>query len=153
MGCTITSSLENDEYDIDIMAELSRRLAGWPPRDVLDTLYMAIKGEKGSRYYDMTVRNTRCVTVHYSDMHLDVTPSLLVAGSAERTSLIFHSKREEPPEQDKRIVANLGVSRSGSSARRPRSQVALWTCSGKVERSPMMQEDPHEAAATVYQGI
>lgn len=106
MGCTITSSLENDEYDIDIMAELSRRLAGWPPRDVLDTLYMAIRGEKGSRYYDMTVRNTRCVTVHYSDMHLDVTPSLLVAGSAERTSLIFHSKREEPPEQDKRIVAN-----------------------------------------------
>lgn len=106
MGCTISSSLENDEYDIDIMAELSARLAGWTPREVLDTLYMAIRAEKGSRYYDRVVRNTRCVTVNYADMHLDVTPSMLIGGATARTSIIFHSKLEEHPSRDKRVIAN-----------------------------------------------
>jgi len=35
---------------------------GTAPQTALDLLYKAIKGDKGSRYYSMTTRNTRCLT-------------------------------------------------------------------------------------------
>ena len=39
----------------------------------------AVRGEKGSRYYDMTTRQSRCVTITYSDdMHIDLSPSVLL---------------------------------------------------------------------------
>lgn len=105
-GCAISSSLDNDEYDIDIIAELAAALAHLSPREVLDLLYIAIKGERGSRYFDVTTRHTRCVTVNYSGMHLDVTPALLLPRGEDRTSHIFHSKAEEHPSRDRKIVAN-----------------------------------------------
>lgn len=142
MGSTISSSLENDEYDIDIMTELSARLAGWTPREVLNTLYVAIRGEKGSRYYDMTERNTRCVTVRYTDMHLDVTPAMLIRGAAARTSIIFHSKLEEHPSKDKRIVANpWGFAEwfKGQTPAEPGSTVTMAKASDAVP----VQEQPN----------
>jgi len=96
------SSLKNDEYDIDLIAELDL-----PPtvgaNAVLDALYNSVRGEKGSRYYDVTTRRTRCVTVGYVGMHLDITPAIRIPGSAERTSYIFHGKQGEA---DKKIIAN-----------------------------------------------
>ena len=71
---TIASKLRTDEFDIDIVAALSID-ADTAPGDVLGRLYRAIKGEAGSRYYEMTKRRTRCVTVHYADgMHLGACP-------------------------------------------------------------------------------
>src|SRR5215216_1559957 len=58
-------------FDIDVMAQID-----WPanvdPEAALSTLDQAIRGEPGSRYYKKTARKTRCSTVHYDGMHLDV---------------------------------------------------------------------------------
>ena len=64
IGATISSRGHDQEYDIDIVGELLLP-SDTPPKIVLDTLYTAIKGEKGSRYYDMVKRRTRCVTIYY----------------------------------------------------------------------------------------
>tara|TARA_R110000765_G_scaffold120229_1_gene215824 strand:+ start:1729 stop:3000 length:1272 start_codon:yes stop_codon:yes gene_type:complete len=93
---TIRARQREDGYDIDIVAELDLP-ADTPPARVLDLLYEAINGEKGSRYHGMTERQTRCVTIYYADgMHLDVTPSVLLAEDDPRRSRIFHAKPEEP---------------------------------------------------------
>ena len=103
---TVSSSLENDEFDIDVMSELISEFRSWHPRDILDLHYTALNGEPGSRYHGKVVRNTRCVTVHYANMHLDVTPATLITGRPARVSHIFHSKLEQPRREDARIVAN-----------------------------------------------
>lgn len=106
IGATIASCLRNDEYDVDALAELSLPLHT-PPRDVLDLLYEAIRGEPGSRYYDVTTRCTRCVQVQYADgMHVDITPTIRLEERLEREGYIFHAKVEEPKSSDKRIIAN-----------------------------------------------
>lgn len=103
-GTTISRHNDTEDFDIDIMAELDPSI-GSDPQVVLDLLYKAIRGEKGSRYFDMTTRNTRCVTVTYADMHLDITPSNRVAGPP-RESIIFHHKPGAQPPQHMIIPAN-----------------------------------------------
>jgi hypothetical protein len=91
IGATVARHATDAEFDIDIMAQVA-----WPakvdPETALATTHKAIRGTLGSRYYEMCERKTRCSTVQYSTMHLDVTPSVRVLGREERTSLIFHSK-------------------------------------------------------------
>ena len=55
---TIASKLRTDEFDLDIIAALLLD-PDMLPGDVLDQLYLAIRGEHGSRYYEMTERRTR----------------------------------------------------------------------------------------------
>ena len=106
IGATTASRLRTDEFDIDVVAQLDLPV-GVPPRVPLDLLYESIRGEPGSRYYRMTKRRTRCVTVDYSDdMHLDVTPVLRMAGSPERQSWIFHHRPEAPWEPSFHLIAN-----------------------------------------------
>src|SRR5690348_6935292 len=59
---TIRSRKRADGYDIDIVAELILSLS-MPPSEVLDLLFAAINGEKGSLYHGQVGRNSRCVTV------------------------------------------------------------------------------------------
>jgi hypothetical protein len=66
----------DDRFDLDLMVELYEPNA--TARHLLDTLYQTIKGERGSRYHDITHRMTRCVQIRYADMHLDLTPALYV---------------------------------------------------------------------------
>jgi hypothetical protein len=103
---TIRSRKRADGYDIDIVAEVV--LPHWtPPGGVLDLLYAAINGEKGSRYYGKVKRQSRCVTVEYEDgMHLDVTPSLLLDPSTPRLSHIFHAKVKDPEQLHRRLIMN-----------------------------------------------
>src|SRR5262249_14506843 len=51
-------------------------------------------------------RKTRCSTVNYDGMHLDVTPTVRLPGTIEKTGLIFHSKQEEPTEPRVSLYAN-----------------------------------------------
>lgn len=106
IGATIASCLRNDEYDVDALAELSlHRLTH--PRDVLDLLCEAVRGEPGSRYYDAATRCTRRVQVQYADgMHIDITPTIRLEERLEREGYIFHAKVEEHKSFDKRIIAN-----------------------------------------------
>lgn len=106
IGATISSRGHDQEYDIDIVGELLLP-SDTPPKIVLDTLYTAIKGEKGSRYYDMVKRRTRCVTIYYEDgMHLDVTPVILQSSCPERTSDLFHDDPDKPYEEPAKLLMN-----------------------------------------------
>ena len=102
----IASGTSDGNYDIDIVAELILR-AGLPPKDVLDLLYGAIRGDPGSRYHAMAKRRSRCVTVYYADgMHLDVTPVVLEPQRAPRTSYLFHDDPDEPEEPSTTLLMN-----------------------------------------------
>lgn len=106
IGATIASKLRNDEFDIDVIAQLDLPFDVLP-REPLDLLYEAIRGVPGSRYYGMAKRRTRCVTVDYSDdMHIDVTPVLRMRGTRERQSLLFHHRPETPGNPGYSLVAN-----------------------------------------------
>jgi len=106
IGSSISSKFDTDEFDIDLLLDLALPDDA-DPRWVLDTLYETIRGPAGSRYHDCTTRQTRCVTVDYAEMHLDITPAIrFPAGYEPRTSYIFHSKQEEPRHLDRRITAN-----------------------------------------------
>ena len=105
IGATIARRLRTDEFDIDGVVELILS-QGVPPKEVLDLLFESLRGERGSRYYAMVERRTRCVTVHYEDMHLDVTPAVLVPGQTPKTSVIFHHKPEDRSGAGYRLWAN-----------------------------------------------
>jgi hypothetical protein len=106
IGATIAARLTTDYFDIDLIAQLDLP-AAIAPQLALDLLYWSIRGERGSRYYDMTDRCTRCVKVRYADgMELDVTPAVLLFGRDPRTSHIFHHKPDDPTEAERTIVAN-----------------------------------------------
>jgi hypothetical protein len=102
---TIRSRKRADGYDIDIVAELILPIT-MPATQVLDLLFAAINGEKGSLYHGKVERNTRCVTVNYDDMHLDITPSILVDERDPRRSVIFHANPEEPATAHRRLEMN-----------------------------------------------
>ena len=102
---TIASCLKRDEFDIDAIVQLDLPPTT-APEVALDWLYWAIKDKPGSRYYAMTKRNTRCVTVNYAGMHVDLTPAELMIGREPRVSSIFHHRPEEPGSGGKRVVAN-----------------------------------------------
>ena len=106
IGATIASKLKTDEFDLDVAAQLDLPVSV-SPSEPLDLLFEAIRGEPGSRYYRMTKRRTRCVTVSYSDkMHIDITPLIRCQGTRERESLLFHDRPEDPQEQGKKLIAN-----------------------------------------------
>jgi hypothetical protein len=103
---TILSRKRADGFDIDIVAELILP-PSTAPGAVLDLLFAAINGAPGSRYYGMVERQTRCVTVYFSDgMHLDITPTLLLAELDPRLSHLFHAKKEEPASKHLRLRMN-----------------------------------------------
>lgn len=102
---TIAAALRNDEFDVDAIVQ-GRFPAGTTPHEALDLLYRAVRGDPGSRYYTKTKRNTRCVTVEYVGMHVDLTPGELLPRRDPRVSHIFHHRPEEPNNAGKRITAN-----------------------------------------------
>lgn len=105
IGATIFSSMDDEDFDIDVIVELLVD-ADTPPDVVLDIFFLAVKGEKGSRYYDKVERNTRCVTVHYEDMHIDLTPVVIVPERPARSSWIYHHKQDDPSAPAGRYLAN-----------------------------------------------
>ena len=105
IGATIRARFRFEGFDIDIIVELLT--PGMTPWQALELLYKAMRGEPGSRYYDMTERQTRCVTVYYADgMHLDLSPAELIDEFDPRRSYIFHSKPEEPRGRDHKVLTN-----------------------------------------------
>ena len=102
IGAAIASGVTQDDYDLDMVLQAVCR--GLTPREVLDLLFIALSGEPGSCYYGKVKRRTRCVTVEYAAMHIDVTPAERLPGTLERESSIFHHKH--PQNGGQRIVAN-----------------------------------------------
>lgn len=106
IGSTIASSLTNDHFDLDTIAQL--RIDPYTePMQVLDHLFQALNGSPGSRYHGKVKRNSRCVTVVYEDgMRIDVTPMVRRVATPERESILFHHRHETPREPGYRKVAN-----------------------------------------------
>jgi hypothetical protein len=126
IGATISSKLNNDEFDVDAVAEL-RIAADAPPGKVLDVLFDAINGEKGSRYYGKVTRRSRCVTIDYDRMHLDVTPSSCRNWPSGRASFSTPMRMTRP-----RSIGTFRPTRGGSpiGLRRalPRSKKSSTRC-------------------------
>ena len=104
IGATILSRDSDDRYDVDIASELILP-QDIPPKEVLDLLFRVVKGEARSPYHDMTRRRSRCVTIEFSDMHVDLTPMVRRPGTPERESWIFEN-RKETPGVGTRLIAN-----------------------------------------------
>ena len=102
IGATIASRVTNDDYDLDMVLQAAR--SNLAPKKVLDLLFQAINGHPGSLYYGKAKRRTRCVTIEYADMHIDVTPAERQPSTPERESAIFHHKH--PQDVGQRIIAN-----------------------------------------------
>ena len=105
IGATTARHANDADFDIDVMAQID-----WPthidPEVALSTFHTAIRSEPGSRYYNKTERKTRCSTVHYDGMHLDVTPAVRVIARPEKTSYIFHSKPADLSVRKETLFAN-----------------------------------------------
>jgi hypothetical protein len=105
IGVVVASKLETDEFDVDAVAELF--IDPWcRPDQVLDAVFDTINGDPGSRYHGKTTRRTRCVTVDFDGMHVDLTPAVLLNGQPERTSHIFHANEGESAAKHHHVVAN-----------------------------------------------
>lgn len=89
IDATISTKGTDDEYDLDIVAQLGGRFRFMSPLQILIELEKALKGYRGLK----VVRQTRCVTLYYQDgMHLDISPSIREVGTLERQSHICHAK-------------------------------------------------------------
>ena len=103
VDATISTRGTDDEFDLDVVAELDIDPDA-DPDTVLDTLYEALKGYPTSRGVE---RQTRCVTVYYSDgMHLDITPAARLPGGGERESHIFHANPDQGASQHYHVPMN-----------------------------------------------
>lgn len=89
IDATISNRGTDDEFDIDIVAQLGGRFRSMQPNEILDELFDALDGYQGLK----VARQTRCVTLYYADgMHLDITPALRKTNTPDRQSAITHSK-------------------------------------------------------------
>ncbi|MGO8065738.1 nucleotidyltransferase [Rhizobium leguminosarum] len=105
IGTTTARHAEDADFDIDAMVQVNMH-PDTDPEQVLSTLHKAIRGRPGSRYDGKAERKSRCVTVKYDGMHLDVTPAVLIPSLEERTSFIFHSKKSATGFDRERLIAN-----------------------------------------------
>lgn len=98
---TTAANTDRDDFDVDCMLEMkiSRQTK---PNDVLQAVYDSIDRGPGTRYHGLVELKRRCVRVQYEDMHLDLTPSVLVNESNPRESLIFDTH----PDRSDHAIAN-----------------------------------------------
>lgn len=91
----IRSKIKRDQHDVDAVIELVIP-SETNPDLVLDRLYSAIVNTDDELYRGLTVeRNSRCVTVHYSDgVTVDLMPVVRLPATPERVSKLFHHKPE-----------------------------------------------------------
>lgn len=95
IGSPILGKIRAHKHDIDVVIELDLP-EGSDPEWVLTLLENSLDRGPGSRYHKMVKRNSRCVTITYTDGHtLDVMPVVRRASIAiDRVCHLFHSKKE-----------------------------------------------------------
>lgn len=103
IDATISTRGTDDEYDLDIVAELNIA-PDTPPHEALDLLARSLAGYPVARKVE---RQTRCITIRYADkMHVDVTPASRLPAGNERDSHIFHAKEGEPASKHLHVPMN-----------------------------------------------
>lgn len=103
IDATISTRGTDDEYDIDIIAQLSPRYRRLGPLGVLKALEDALSDYPVQE----VIRQTRCVTLVYGDrMHLDISPGFRDVDTKERCSHIMHAKGPSHSEEDYEVPTN-----------------------------------------------
>ncbi len=97
IGSTIKSLDEEDLFDIDLVVQFQRHIAE-TPHATLSLLHKAIRPDDRGRYKD-AFRQSRCITIPYSGMHLDLTPLAWTNRNVERGGLIPHANPKRLAEQ------------------------------------------------------
>ena len=119
IDATISTKGTDDEYDLDIIAQLGGSFRHMTPLDILKALEKALKG-----YRDLkVVRQSRCVTLYYSDgMHLDISPSIRELETPDRQSHICHAKGPAESADDHMVPMNAKAFGLWYRARTPLEQ-------------------------------
>lgn len=92
-----------DQHDVDAVIELDLPL-DTDPKIVLSALFNAIRGKPGSRYYDKTTLQSRCVTVTYEDGRtIDLMPAVRIWRHPHRVLQIFHWNAERGESYHKEV--------------------------------------------------
>jgi hypothetical protein len=93
-GTAIASRIKSDQHDVDVVIELGVP-NGTSPETILQTLFFAVNGEPGTRYFGKVQLNSRCVTVTYDDgSTVDLMPVAPFANAPARAGNLFHHQRE-----------------------------------------------------------
>ena len=100
---TISTKGTDDEYDLDIIAQVDGRFRYMLPLEILKEFEYALKDYQGLN----VIRQSRCITINYSDgMHLDISPSIRQLETPERQSHICHAKGPANSSLDKMVPMN-----------------------------------------------
>lgn len=152
IGATILGQVRKDQHDVDVVVELDLPLNS-DPKKVLTALFEAVRGKPGSRYYDITQLNSRCVTITYSDGRtVDLMPAVRLQGFPERVIQIFHWNEERGESYHKEVNPkgfaeyfknNLTYSKTFQERFEDRMMVLA-----KANAEPMPDYEPIEAKAT-----
>lgn len=145
---TISSNHDKEEFDIDLVVELDLP-HGSDPKEVLDLLFEAVRGELGSRYFDAAELNSRCVTVHYENMHLDLCPAILREDQPARTSTMFHHNKERE-ERYQHIRNPWGFADWFKGSLRQEGDFATFY-QGRGLAAPRSEAEPMPEPTPVYQ--
>jgi hypothetical protein len=88
VGTTISAHEDDEDYDIDLVLELGIPVYS-DPNAVLQLVADVMERGKGRLHFKACKKKKRCITIEYSDMHLDITPAVLRDGSNPRVLGIF----------------------------------------------------------------
>lgn len=103
IDATISTRGTDDEYDIDIIAQLAARYRHLGPLGVLKALEAALSDYP----VEKVIRQTRCITLVYGDkMHLDISAAFREYGTPERRSHIMHAKGPSRGPDDCEVPSN-----------------------------------------------
>ncbi|RVQ64633.1 nucleotidyltransferase [Croceicoccus ponticola] len=95
MASTISAYDDREDYDIDLLLELDiNRFAA--PEAVLETIASALRKAQGRLKFKSLEVKKRCVTLWYENMHLDITPAVLIPGRQARVIGIFDTHPDRP---------------------------------------------------------
>lgn len=108
IGATIRARRSDEEYDVDIVVQVKYTdTASMDPEKRLNELYEAVRGKKGSRYYDATKKQSRCVTIIYRDgMRLDMVPAKRRWSREEKVSVLPHAPGGSRSPENRNYIGN-----------------------------------------------
>lgn len=142
MGSTISAYDDREDYDIDLLLELDIDQFT-PPETVLGMVADALRKAQGRLQFQSLEVKKRCVTLWYANMHLDVTPAVLIPGRQPRVIGIFDTH----PSRPNHALANPeGFAQWFDGMARP--QVVMDRREVRASTVPVPQQKPAELKTT-----
>lgn len=138
MGSTISAYDDREDYDIDLILELALDPRA-DPDAVLQLVARSLEAGKGRLKFTTCEIKKRCVTLGYTNMHLDVTPAVLIPDRIPRVISIFDRHPERP---DHALANPEGFARWFDGRVRPRVMIDEREVRAQVV--PVPQQTPAE---------